>query len=193
VQPLRDSRVALLAQREELLEHDLRGHADEFDELRIGLLVRVILLGSPEAREISVKSRTISPTSPLSASRSEIWPVPSPYRNPVHHNASALARPLSGCSSSGSKGWNSMPCSPKDAAVAANTRSIMAADSSDSEAPSGSISLTQSCIRYGAMEQSAPHNDPCASAASARLPAAASTSSKSLNRMSIISPGMIAR
>ena len=30
-----------------------------------------------------------------------------------------------------------MPCSPKDAAVAVNTRSIMAADSSDSEAPSG--------------------------------------------------------
>ena len=30
-----------------------------------------------------------------------------------------------------------MPCSPKDAAVAVNTRSIMAADSSDSAAPSG--------------------------------------------------------
>src|SRR5882724_1451251 len=103
-------------------------------------------LPSPAAREISVKSLTISPTSPLSPSRSEIWPVPRPYKNPVHHSASAFARPLSGCSSSGSRGSNSIPCSPNDDAVAVNTRSIIAADSSDRDAPSGSISLTQSCI-----------------------------------------------
>ena len=101
----------------------------------------------------------------------------------MHQSASALARPLSGCSSSGSKGSKSMPCSPKAEAVAVNTRSSIAADSSPSVAPSGNISFTQSCIPYGAMEQSAPHNEPCASAASARLPAAASTSSKSWNRI----------
>jgi len=39
-----------------------------------------------------------------------------------------------------------MPCSPKDVAVAVKTRSIMAADSSESAAPSGRISLIQSCI-----------------------------------------------
>ena len=80
-----------------------------------------------------------------------------------------------------------MPCSPNDMAVAANTRSIMAADSSESAAPSGRISFTQSCILYGDIEHNAPHKEPWASAASARLPAAASTSSKSLNR---ISPNM---
>src|SRR5208282_4967389 len=36
------------------------------------------------------------------------------------------------------------------------------------------------------MEHSAPHNEPCASAASARLLAAAKTSSKSSNRISAI-------
>ncbi len=178
---LRRRRVGLSAQRQQLLEHDLGGDADELHELRVGLLVGFVGVGiiARGARDFGEIPDDFADLAVERLERSEIWPVPSPYRKPVHQRASAFARPLRGCSSSGSSGSNSMPCSPNEVAVAVNTRSSMAADSSESDAPSGSISLIQSCILYGAIEQSAPHREPWASAASAMLPAAASTSSKS--------------
>ena len=144
MQPLLD-RINLSAERQQFFEHDLRGYADEFHQFGIGLFIGLIRIGLIAAGAGDL-GEVADDFPHIPAERLEIGDVPRPYRKPVHHKANALARPFRGCSSSGSNGSNSMPCSPKDEAVAENTFSIIAEDSSERAAPSGRISLSQSCI-----------------------------------------------